>query len=383
MALTRPLRDLTLTQLRERSSAKWRRYDADVLPLWVAEMDVNLAPVVAEALANAVRDGDTGYPVGKAYPEAFVDFARARWNWPTLDVSHVRPVEAVIQGYTEALFTAVGAGGTVVVTSPVYPPFYSYVRQAGMNVVEAPLSATMRLDFDCLDRVLGEATATGNGRAAILLCNPHNPGGTLHTHAELTTLAQLAASHHATVVSDEIHAPLVYAPGVFTPYLAVDPTAMALHAASKAWNLAAIPAALLVFGDAADAARESFATGAHHGPSHFGALAQTVAYRHGSEWLDALLADLDQNRTLLADLLTQHVPGAVLTPLEATYLAWVDCRALGLGDDPAAVFLERGRVAFNSGPTFGSGGAGHVRVNIATTPEILTEAVERMASAIH
>ena len=382
MAIDRPLRQLSLAELRERTSAKWRRYEPDVLPLWVAEMDVHLAEPIRAALERAVQIGDTGYPVGTEYAESFVDFARSRWEWSGLTVDHVRPVSAVIQGYTEALALAAGPGGTVVVTSPVYPPFYSYVREAGLTVVEAPLTASMRLDIDGIDAVLGGAVRDGAPGVALLLCNPHNPGGTLHTPAELSALATVARAHGVTVVSDEIHAPLVYAPGTFTPYLAVDPTGMALHAASKAWNLAAIPAALLVFGEDAADARRVFAAGAHHGPTHFGALAQTVAYREGGPWLDALLADLADNRELLARLLADHVHGARLTPLESTYLAWVDCRPLGLDAEPATVFLERGRVAFNPGPTFGTGGAGHVRINIATHPDILTEAVRRMATAL-
>lgn len=382
MPLEHPLHQLSLDQLRQRSSAKWRRYDPDVLPLWVAEMDVELAPPVRDALDRAVRLGDTGYPAGTAYPESFVDFAHTRWEWSDLTIADVRPVAAVIQGYTDALLLAAGPGGTVVVTSPVYPPFYSYLREAGITVVEAPLTPRMQLDPEAIDAALGAATSAGAPGAAILLCNPHNPGGTLHTREELAQVTRVAREHGVSVVSDEIHAPLVYAPGEFTPYLAVDPKGMALHAASKAWNLAAIPAALLVFGSDAGEAKRTYSAGAHHGPTHFGALAQTAAYREGGPWLDALLADLDQNRHLLTRLVDEHLPGVRYVEPEATYLAWLDCRALGLGDDPAAVFLERGRVALNSGPMFGTGGAGHVRLNIATSPAILTEAVHRMSAAL-
>ena len=122
--------------------------------------------------------------------------------------------------------------------------------------------------------------------------------------------------------------------------------------------------------------------GAHHWPTHFGVLAQEAAYSQGGEWLDGVLADLHENRVILGNLLAEHLPGVKYLMPEATYLAWLDCRELGLGDDPAAVFLKQGRVALNSGPTFGGGGAGHVRLNFATTPEILEEAVRRMASVL-
>jgi cystathionine beta-lyase len=204
----------------------------------------------------------------------------------------------------------------------------------------------------------------------------------VHTRSELETLAGVVARHHATVVADEIHAPIIYPGAGFIPYLSVDPTGMALHSASKAWNLAAFPGALLIFGAEAGARRDFFKAGAHHWPTHFGAISQTAAYREGGPWLDALMLGLDANRKLLGDLLATHLPTVGYRMPEATYFAWLDCSALGLGDDPAAVFLERGRVALNSGPTFGTGGAGHVRFNFATRPDLLEEGVRRMASCV-
>jgi cystathionine beta-lyase len=382
MAQPNPLEQVPLERLQERTSIKWRRYDPDVLPLWVAEMDVNLAGPIADALEHAIRTGDTGYPGSTPFVEAFTEFASSRWEWPTLDPALVRPVAGVIPGYTDALLLAAGHGGHVVVTSPVYPPFYSYLREAGLTVVEAPLGDDMRIDPVTLESALAQARRDSAAGVAVLLCNPHNPGGTVHTRAELEQLSRIAHRHGATVVSDEIHAPLIYAPAEFTPYLAVDGSGIALHSASKAWNLAATPGALMVFGHEAADAHRTYAAGAHHWPGHFAVIAQTAAYSQGGEWLDAALEGLDANRHLLGSLLAEHVPAIGFRVPEATYLAWLDCTALGLGDDPAAVFLERGRVALNSGPTFGTGGAGHVRLNFATSGAILEEAVRRMASAL-
>jgi len=382
MAIPNPLAQVPFARLKERTSAKWHYFAPDVLPMWVAEMDVDLADPIREALERAVREGDTGYPGSTPYVESFIDFASARWVWPTLEAESVRGVADVITGYTDALLLAAGNGGTVVVTSPVYPPFFSYLREAGLTVIEARLTDDLRLDADSIDAALGGAVLGGAPGVAVLLCNPHNPGGTLHTRTELESLAAVAARHGATVVSDEIHAPLVYAPGHFVPYLSVDPKGIALHSASKAWNLAALPSALMIFGPEAEAHRDAYSAGAHHRPSHFGAIAQTAAYREGGPWLDALLTGLDANRVLLGDLLAEHLPTVGYRMPEATYLAWLDCTALGLGDDPAAAFVERGRVALNSGPTFGLGGAGHVRLNFATRPDLLAEGVRRMASAV-
>jgi len=368
-----PFTDLTLNDLRERHSAKWRHYPADVLPLWVAEMDVRLAPPIADALARLVASGDAGYPGDTPYREAFASFAVDSWGWDP-SVARTRAVASVIAGYTDALVEA-APGGTIVVTSPVYPPFYSYLEHAGLTVVEVPLTADLRLDLGALDGAF--ATAQG-----FLLCNPHNPGGTVHTRAELEAVAELAARHGVQVVSDEIHAPLIYAESTFVPYLDVDPRGIALHAASKGWSLAAMPAALMSFGPDAGAALARYDAGKHHGPGYWGVIAQTVAYSQGREWLADAMAGLDANRHLLGALLAEHLPAARYHLPAATYLTWVDCSGLGLGDNPAAAFLQRGRVAFNPGHTFGTGGAGHVRINIATSPANLEEAVRRMAASL-
>ncbi len=367
-----------LERLRRRTSAKWRHYEPDVLPLWVAEMDVDLADPIREALEAAVRDGDMGYPGSTPYVGSFVAFADRRWGW-TVDDARVTPVASVIEGYVDALVELTDAGGEIIVNPPVYPPFFLYLRQAGREIREAPLGADLRLDLDAVERAMVEATSGGR-RAAYLLCNPHNPGGTVHTRAELEGIAALSQRYGVRVVSDEIHAPITFPGFDFVPYLEVDPTGMALHAASKAWNLAAIPAALLVGGPDAEG-YDSHRAGKHHGPTHLGTIAQTAAYAHGDEWLDAMLAGLDRNRLLVRDLLAEHVPQVRYTVPEGTYLTWLDFGQT-LGDEPAYALIDHGRVALNNGPYFGTGGAGHARLNIATSPEILEEAVRRIATGI-
>jgi cystathionine beta-lyase len=204
------------------------------------------------------------------------------------------------------------------------------------------------------------------------------------TAAELAAVAALADRHGIRVVADEIHAPLTADGVAFVPYLSVPgaESGLSLMSASKAWNLAGLKAALAVAGPAAasDLARLPEEVG--HGPSHLGVIAHTAALRDGTGWLDALLAGLDDNRRLLTGLLAEHLPAITYRPGGATYLAWLDCRALGLDEDPADVFLRRGRVALNSGIPFGTGGAGHVRLNLATSPEVITQAVRRMAAAL-
>jgi len=380
MTAANPFAALTLDQLRTRTSIKWTQYGPDVLPLWVAEMDVPLAEPIADALVKAVREGDMGYPGSWKFREALASFAADSWGWEPA-VSDMRPIASVIVGYTDAILAATDVGSHVVVTSPVYPPFYTYLREAGREILEAPLTEDMRIDLDALASAFAAATAGGRS-AAFLLCNPHNPGGTVHTREELEQVAELAARHGVQVVSDEIHAPIVYSDSTYVPYLTVDPRGVAVHAASKGWNLAAVPGAIVVFGPEAGELKRALMAGAHHWPTHLGTIAQTVAWNDCRDWLADVLRGLDENRRLLGELLAEHLPGARYHVPQATYLTWIDCRGLGLGDDPAAVFLTKGRVAFNSGPTFGTGGAGHVRLNIATSPAIIEEAVRRMASVL-
>ena len=379
-----PLGRLSLDELRRRTSMKWRTYPEDVLPLWVAEMDVPLAEPVARALTDAIALGDTGYPAGTAYGEALAEFAGKRWGWDDFAVERTAIVPDVMLGIVEMLKLVTGPGDPVVVNCPVYPPFYLFLRNMDRTVVEAPLAEDGRLDFAELESAFDRVTEGGRRRAAYLLCNPHNPTGALHTTAELTTVARLSHTYGIRVVADEIHAPLVSPGARFVPYLTVPggENAFSLMSASKAWNLAGLKAALAIAGPDAASELAELPEEVSHGPSHLGILAHTAALRDAGPWLDALLLGLDENRRLLSALLTEHLPAVRYEPSESTYLAWLDCRALPLGDDPASVFLERGRVALNSGIPFGTGGAGHVRLNLATSGELLTEAVRRMARAV-
>lgn len=377
-----PLRQCSLEDLRRRTSVKWRAYEPDVLPLWVAEMDVPLAQPVADALHEALRLGDTGYPAGTVYADALADFARRRWDWE-IAVDRTAMVPDVMLGVVEMLKLVTGPGDAVVVNSPVYTPFYQFVTHMDRRVIEAPLDAAGRIDPATLETAFARA-AEGGRRAAYLLCSPHNPTGTVHTASELAQAAGLANALGVRVVADEIHAPVVLPGARHVPFLTVpgSESAFSLMSASKAWNLAGLKAALVVAGSAAAADLAAMPEEVSHGPSHLGVIAHAAALRHATGWLDSLLDALDENTRLVGALLDKHLPAVRYRPGEGTFLAWLDCRALGLGDDPAAVFLERGRVALNPGPSFGTGGAGHARLNLATSPEILEEAVRRMARAV-
>jgi cystathionine beta-lyase len=372
-----------LAELRKRRSSKWRSYPADVLPLTVAEMDFALAEPVAAALRTAIDRSDVGYaaPVPDL-GDALAGFAAARWGWD-LDPSSVTAVTDVGVGVVRLLRGLTRPGDTVVISPPVYPPFFDWAPEAGVGLLEVPLThddTGWRLDLPALDRAFAAHPAV------YVLCNPQNPVGRVHTPDELAALVRLARGHRVTVVSDEIHAPLVLPGATFTPLLAVPgaaDVAVSLLSASKAWNLAGLKCAAVVTGSPTMAAVvDRFPPDAKWRIGHLGVIATTAALNDGVPWLDRLLATLDHRRTLLGDLLRDRLPNLSWQPPQATYLAWLDCTAVGPDDEPQQRFLDRGRVAVEPGPGFGAAGSGHVRLNFATSAEILDEATSRMAEAL-
>lgn len=379
-----PLTELTLADLRRRRSAKWREFPEDVLPLWVAEMDTPLAPPIRQVLADAVEIGDTGYVAPGDVRAAFSEFALARFGW-AIEPESTFVVPDVMTGVSAVLDQVTDVGDGVVITTPVYPPFFARLSLARRQIVEAPLawsySAGYEVDLDRLEVAFAEPSTT-----ACLLSNPHNPTGLVFTRAELLSIGEIATRNGVRLLVDEIHAPLVYPGAVHVPILSLAAEseaaaeAFALVSASKAWNLPGLKAALALAGPASVGQLAAVPHEVYMGTGLLGVIAAEAAYRSGGPWLDELLVGLDANRTLLAELLADALPDVGYRRPQATYLAWLDCRALGLGDDPAAVLLERGRVAFSSGPAFGAPGNGFVRLNFATSPEILREAVARFAS---
>ncbi|HSU74653.1 MAG TPA: aminotransferase class I/II-fold pyridoxal phosphate-dependent enzyme [Terrabacter sp.] len=378
-----PILGVPLDDLRRgRTSVKWGVFDPDVIPMWIAEMDSTPCQAVVDAVSAAVGRGDTGYALTEAYAAEVASFADAEWGW-AFDPQSTTRVADVLTGVTHLLRLFTDEGGPVVVSPPVYNAFYDVIAACGRRVVEAPLGPDHRLDLDRLAAVFAEVTAGGH-RAAYLLSNPHNPTGTVHSPGELAELARVADAHGVRVVSDEIHGPLVLPPSTFTPYLSLPGTerGVTVTSASKAWNLAGLKAAIVVPGAEAVADLRHLHPFVTFGASHLGVIAQTAAFRDGREWVHRLACELDGNRRLLGRLVAEQLPGVRLVAPESTYLAWLDLRALELGDDPAAELVRRARVALSSGPTFGSGGAGHARLNFGTSPEILREAIGRIAACL-
>lgn len=379
MSRTEPILGASLDELRRtRTSVKWQAYGHEAIPVWVAEMDARPCPPVVEAVTSALGRGDTGYAWTAEYVRAATDFAKRRWDWSP-DPGAAMSVPDVMSGIEALLVHNVPREAGVVLSPPCYDSFYGFVAATGRRLVKAPLGADLRLDLDALDRAFVEAGPGG----AYVLCNPQNPTGTVHTADELRALARLADERRILVLSDEIHAPLVQPGTTYTPYLSLPEAArgVALMSGSKAFNLAGIKAALAFAGPDAKERLAALPEVLTHGANHLGVIAATAAYDHGGPWLDQLLGELADRRRLLGELLAQRFPDVRPVPSQATFLAWLDCRGLGV-DDPAATF-RRGGVIVSAGTWYDPDqGAGWVRFNLGTSPEVITAAVDRMAAAL-
>ncbi len=378
------LGDCSLEALRQRRSMKWTRYPARVLPAWVAEMDFDLAEPIKDAVREAVGIGDCGYPNALQLGDAYAGFAGERFGWAP-EPRHVFAAPDVMTGITEVMQEVTPYGSGIVINPPVYPPFFYRLRMSGRRVVEAPLARDAGGRYH-LDPAAVDAALSGDGVAAYLLCSPHNPTGRVWSPQELAAVAEVCARHDAVLFIDEIHAPLALPGARHTPFLSMDldpglrRRSFAFTSASKGWNIPGLKCGVVVAGHD-EGARVLEKRWEALLASHLGVLATEAAFRDCTVWLDAVIGQLDENRGLVAKLLATHLPGVGYVPPEASFLAWLDCQALRLAD-PAATFLDGGRVALSPGADFGDQGRAFVRLNTGTSPALLEEIVRRMGLAV-
>ena len=377
------IRDLTDDEARAALVLKWGSVEPGVLPAWVAEMDYAVAEPVTAALHDAVARGEVGYPAfvrsGGPIGEAYAGFALRHYG-TDVPADRVLPTTDVTVGVRIAL-DVLSEPAPMVLPLPAYDPQHGLAQITGREQWDLPVDpdgASYVVDLDALDRLFARGART------LLLTQPHNPAGHVHTRAELEGIRDVVTRHGARVVSDEIHGPLVLPGAEHVPYLSLEGTAdhaVAVVAASKAFNIPGLKCAQIVTGD--DATRDRLVEipmAQNDSWGSLGIVGSVAAYEHGDPWLAALIERLDQQRALLAWLLAEHLPEARMRPLEATYLAWLDLRAYG-HDEPAEVLLGGG-VRVSPGQSYWPALNGHVRLNIATSPERLGEIVRRMAVAL-
>jgi len=377
--------DVTLEQLRGIGGLKWSRHP-EAIGAFVAEMDFGTAPAIVAAVHEAVDLGLFGYlpdELATRMAAAWCGWALERYGWD-VPVEWVRPLADVMAGLQAAIEHFSAPGSAVILPTPAYMPFVTAPLALGRAVTQVPMALENGrhvYDLDALDA----AFAAGGG--LLVLCNPHNPIGRVLEPAEMRAVSEVVQRHGGRVFADEIHAPLVYDGHRHVPYASLSATTaghtVTAVSASKAWNLPGMKCAQLVLSNGPDAERWA-QVGARfeHGAANLGVVANVAAYTEGGLWLDRVLAYLEDNRRLLGELIAERIPSIRYTPPEGTYLAWLDCRGLGLGARPAEFFLDRAGVALTEGVACGDIGAGFARYNFATPRRILEQTVEQMAAAL-
>ena len=378
----------SLEELHTHRSAKWRGFPQDVLPLPVAEMDFPVAEPIRAVLAEMVAHSDLGYlgPI----PElglGFKKFAAERWGWD-VDEKQVRAATDVGVAVVEILRVFTQPGDSILISSPVYHNFYTWINETKLTLVDAPFERTgdeatnpWVINWESIEK------AYASGIKVHLLCSPHNPLGFIYTKQDLLRIVALAKKHSVLVISDEIHAPLTFPGETFVPILDLgsdaESVSVCVTAASKGWNIAGLKCAIIVSQNAEMNSKLSkLAPAMHYRASLLGGFATAVAFAEGGVWLDTVIAQLDHNRHLIKDLLAEKLPTVRYHIPQNSYLAWLDVESLNLGVDPSVTLIEKGRVAFNPGHAFGKQCDQYVRLNFATSPEIITEAIDRIARAV-
>lgn len=379
---------ITSEQIAAVGMSKWAKKPG-AMAAWIAEMDFPLAKPVETAIVDLVKTGALGYSPASDLSEfrrAFVGFAERRYGWSP-NPEWVHPIPDVLAGMQSVIEHYTRPGSAVIIPTPAYMPFLTLPTYFGREVIQVPLDRDEEgyytYNLDAL------AAAFDQGAHLLVLCNPHNPIGRVLTREEMLDIADVVEAKGGVVFSDEIHAPLVYEGHTHVPYASLDERTAAhtitATSASKSFNLAGLKCAQIIFTDAERNAQWERA-GRWIGASRPGIFANIAAYDHGEEWLDDLLTYLDRNRTRLAELVAEKLPGVQYRVPEGTFLALLDFRGVnggaGLGDDPAAVIEEKGGVLLNAGPTLGDAAAGMARLNFATPLPVLEQVIDGIARAL-
>jgi len=384
-AALHPFDARTRIQLDRPESRKWSLHPGRI-GAWVAEMDFGVAPEISEAIHRAIDEENLGYlspPLAAELGAATADWMSAEYDW-AVDPERVHAVSDVMAVLRVAVEEYAPAGSPVIVPTPAYMPFLTYLPTIGHPVIEVPgveIDGRWQHDLQRID------DAFAAGARTLVLCNPHNPTGTVADRAELEAIAEIVERHGGRVFADEIHAPLRFDGRPFIPYASVS-EATAAHtitgtSASKAWNIPGLKTAQLITSNDPDQQLyRGFGFSVQHGAATLGVVASTAAYRSGKPWLDGVIDYLDGSRTLLASLVAEHLPGAVYRAPEATYIGWIDTKALGIPGPPAEFFREQAGVVLTEGRLLGRGYENFVRVVFATPRPILEEAFAAMGAAV-
>ena len=379
-----PFDAITADDLRQAGSVKWTAFP-DTIGAFVAEMDFGVAPAITQAIDASLEAGLTGYlpeRLSTRLAEATASWYSEKYGWD-VPAQRVRAVPDVIAAFEFAITSYTSPGAAVIVPTPAYMPFLTVPGRLGRRVIEVP---SILVDGRWIMDHAAVTAAFADGGELLVLCNPHNPLGTVATRAELLEIAATVDAAGGRVFSDEIHAPLVFAPGTHIPYASVSDAAAAhtltAASASKAFNLAGFKCAQLIFSnEETERLWEEDGGWAGHGTATIGVIANIAAYTGGEPWLDDVVEYLDGNRRLLAELVDE-IPGVSVVVPEGTYIALLDFRETGLTGDLGAWFREHAGVAMTDGSACGEAAIGYTRFVFATPRPVMVEAIERIKRAL-
>jgi cystathionine beta-lyase len=386
-ALREVIDSTTVAMLRSRGSHKWSAPGPDGLGAAVAEMDFGAAPAILDALADLSANANFGYlapQLAVELSDACAGFQQRRYGW-SVDPALIHPIPDVIKGLEIAITHYSRGGSPVIVPTPAYMPFLAVPGFLGREIMQVPAhnaDGYFTLDLDAID------SAFRAGGHLLIFCNPYNPLGRVFTTAEMTALTEVVDHHGGRVFADEIHAPLVYPGQRHIPYASTSEIAaqhtLTATSASKGWNLPGLKCAeVILTSDADQQYWDQLGPFASHGASTPGVVANIAAFKHGEPWLDEVVAYLDGSRRLLADMISEQIPGLRYRPPDGTYLAWFDATELNLPTSPGTMITEQAHVTVVDGTACGVAGTGSFRVNFATPRPILATIVERIASVLN
>ena len=379
-----------LSSLQLRKSEKWRAYPAEILPMPFAVMDFELSEPIKKSLIDLVNNSDAGY-LGKI-PElgqSLTNFSANRWNWK-IAPEDIKICPDVGVGVIEVCRQIVKPGDQIMINTPVYYNFFNWIKELNCKPYDAPLienQLTYSLDFEKI------AEGYASGVKVHILCNPHNPVGAVFSQLDLAKLADLADEFGVVIASDEIHAPLTYKEKSFTPFLNSSAVAkevgISFLSATKSWSIAGLKCAQIVaVGEKTRQIVAGIPTAVHSRASLFGAVASAAAYGESIDWLDSVVAQLDQSRTYLGGLLSELQFDIGYREPDGGYFGWLDLRSvdkfknLNSREDIAELLLTHGKIAVAPGHLYGPSGTGFIRINFATSFEIIEESVKKIKSTL-
>lgn len=355
----------------------------DVMPMWVADMDFAAPEEVTKALTERAQHPIYGYHMYLAsLYEAMQAWFERRHNW-SIDRKSIVMCPGVVPTLTAVIEASTEPGEQVIIQPPVYHPFFSVVEETGRQLVLNPLmleGQEYKMDLAHLEACMQQ------GAKLLIFCSPHNPVGRVWSEQELQDLLELARRYQVTIVSDEIHADLIFPGHKHTPLatLANDVSVITTVSASKTFNIPGMGLSAVVVDDVQQrkAINAVFKRWHISASNPFSLVAFETAYREGDAWLDALLAYLEQTKQAVIQFAEQHWPNIKVMPSQGTYLLWLDCRALEASDDELKrFFIDDVKVGMNAGITFGEAGSGFMRMNIAAPRDYVMTACQRIADA--